>query len=267
MDTDDDRRTFRPAMSKRDRGVRSLQMLLLVRPTARTIRWLALAGGVVATQLVIWAVKSELSREVPIPLTPLRMAAVLLCLGAAFTLDDDAGATVEPSVASLIVRRGIRLALALPVLGVAWGVALLTASRLAASGVRTAPVVPRPLPIAALTLEASAMLAVTLAAAAVGTRSLGHGKGGVAAGPALLAFVLTMASIQPYWPLFPNAPFEPGWAAAHARWALILVAAIVVLAGCSLDPARRLRMRRRGSRPRTYAFAPTMPAVHVSRKP
>jgi hypothetical protein len=219
--------------------VRSKQVLLLVRPTVRTIRWLALAGGAVAAQLAIWAAKSELSREAPVPLMPLRMTAVLLCLGAAFTLDDDAGATLEPSVASLVVRRGTRLALALPALGAAWGGTLWAASRLAASGVERTSIVPRSLPVTALTLEAAAMLAVTLAAAAVGTRWLGHGKGGVAAGPTLLGFVVMMISIQPYWPLFPNAPVEPGWAAAHARWALVLALAMIVLAVFSLDPARR----------------------------
>jgi hypothetical protein len=248
-------------------AVRSRQALLLVRPTIRTIRWAALLGGAAAAQLVLWAAKGELSRGGPIPLLPLRVAAVLLCLGAAFVLDDDAGATVEPAVASLIVRRGLRLALTVPVVGMAWGVALWAASRLAASGQETGAVVPRSLPVAALTLEAAALLAVTLAAGAVSTPTLGHGKGGVAAGPTLLAFVMAMLSIRPYWQLFPSAAGEPGWAAAHARWALILLAAMIVLAVFSLDPARRSRILRGRPRPRTQRLVGRAVRPPVSGKP
>jgi len=237
-------------------GVRSRQMLLLVRPTARTIQWAALLGGAGAAQLVLWAGADELSRGGPIPLMPLRLAAVLLCLGAAFILDDDAGATVEPAVASLAVRRGLRLLVAAPTLGMAWGAALWTASRLATS---TREVAPRSLPAAALTLEIGALLAVTLAAGAVATRSLGHGKGGIAAGPTLLAFVLAMASIGRYWELFPNDAGAPGWTAAHVRWALILAAATVVLAGFSLDPARRWRILGGRRRPQAHRVAAPSP--------
>jgi fluoroquinolone transport system permease protein len=224
------------------------QLLMLVRPTARTIRWAALLGGAGAAQIALWAATGELSRGGPISLMPLRVAAVLVCLGAAFVLDDDAGTTVEPAVAALAVRRGLRLALTFPVAGAAWGAALWTASRLAASAQETGP--SHALPVAGLALEAGALLAVTLAAAAVATRFLGHGKGGVAAGPALLAFVFAMYSIGRLWPLFPAGSSDPGWAAAHIRWALTLAGATVVLVGFSLDPARRWRILRRGRRPR-----------------
>jgi hypothetical protein len=90
--------------------LRAKQASLLVRPTARTIRWAALLGGAAGAQLVLWAAKSELSKGGEASLLPLRVAAVVLCMGAAFILDDDAGATVEPAVASLAVRRGLRLA-------------------------------------------------------------------------------------------------------------------------------------------------------------
>ncbi len=237
------------------RGVRSIQALALVRPTIRTIRWAGVVGGAAAAQLVLWAAKGELSKGGTIPLLPIRVAAVVLCLGTAFILDDEAGATVEPAVASLVVRRGLRLALTVPVVGMAWGAALWTASRMAASGHETGPVALRSLPVAGLTLEAAAFLAVTLAAGAVATRSLGHGKGGVAAGPTLLAFVMAMLSIGRYWPLFEESPIEPGWAAAHMRWASILAAAVIVLVAASLDPARRPRILRRGRRPQRHGLA------------
>ena len=242
-------------------------MLLLVRPTIRTIRWSTILGGAVAAQFVLWAARGELSREPEIQVVPLRVAAVLLCLGMTFVLDDDAGATVEPVAVSLMVRRGLRVLVATPVIATAWGAALWAASRLAASGSHVWVVAPRPLPVAALTLEASALLAVTLAAGAVGTRSLGHGKGGVAAGPALLAFVMATASIQRYWPLFPSDASEPGWAAAHVRWGLILVVGVLVLAWFSFDPARRSRTPRGRNRPRTQRLVGTSIGAPAGRKP
>ena len=226
--------TGRPALRRR-------QATLLGRPTARTIRWLPLVVAAVAGEVMLWAAKDELSRGESVPLLPVRGAAVLLCLGAAFLLDDAAGATIEPVVPTLLFRRGLRLMMALPLVAMPWGAALWVVSTLAASG--TGSSAHRPLPAAALTLEAAALLAVTLAAAAVATRRLGHGKGGTAAGPALLAFVMGMAAIGKYWPLFQGSPAEPGWAAAHVRWAAILAAAVIVLIVASLDPARRSRFR------------------------
>src|SRR6266567_1897396 len=243
------------ALTSGARGVRSKQAVALVRPTIRTIRWAALLGGAAAAQLVLWAAKGELSQGESVSLLPLRVAAVVLCLGAAFILDDDAGATVEPAVASLMVRRWLRLALTVPFVAGAWGAQLWAGSRLAASGRGTGPVPPRSLPVAGLTLEAAALLAVTLAAGAVATRSLGHGKGGVAAGPTLVAFVMASLSIGRYWPLFLESPAEPGWAGAHVRWGLILAAGMVVLVVLSLDPARRsiIRRGRRGRQPHALA--------------
>jgi fluoroquinolone transport system permease protein len=247
--------------------LRAKQASLLVRPTARTIRWAALLGGAAGAQLVLWAAKSELSKGGEASLLPLRVAAVVLCLGAAFILDDDAGATVEPAVASLIVRRGLRLALTVPFVWAAWVAALRTAASLAASGVRTVPAAPRSLPVFGLTVEATALLAVTLAAGAVATRSLGHGRGGVAAGPTLLAFVLVTQSFGRYWPLFLSGSDDPGWAAAHLRWGVILAAAILVLAVCSLDPARRSKVRRMRRTPHRYVSPPRATRVTVGGKP
>jgi len=125
----------------------------------------------------------------------------------------------------------------------------------------------RSFPVAALTLEAAALLAVTLAAAAVATRRLGHGKGGTAAGPALLAFVMGMTAIGKYWPLFPQSPADPGWAPAHARWAAILAAAAIVLVAASLDPARRPMALRRGLWLRRHALTPATAGAPVAGKP
>ena len=209
----------------------------VVPPTARTIRWLALVAAAAAADLVLWAAKGELSRGVAVSLQPLRVAAVLLCLRAAFLLDDEAGATVEAAPTNLFFRRGVRLMIGIPAVGMAWGTALWIGSAFAASG--ASPSMHRSLPAAAITLEAAALLAVTLAAGAVATRRLGHDRGSIVAGPTLLAFILTVATFGRYWPLWLESPADPGWMAAQLRWAAILAVALIVLVAASLDPARR----------------------------
>jgi len=244
----------------RPRGTRLRQALQLLWPTARTIRWSAVLGGLAAGILVLWAGKGELSSAGGISLTPVRIAAVLSCLGAGFIVDDDAGVTVEPVVASLAVRRGLRLLLAVPVLAVCWGATLGVAAALAASGPYAGTSVPHSLPVAGLTLEAAALLSVALAAGAAAVRWVGHGRAGVAAGPALLAFVMAMMSIGRYWPLFQSGS-EHGWVAAHVRWAGILAAAAILFAGLALDPARRSRAfrTRRRPQPRARGLTSTVP--------
>jgi len=227
------------------RGIRIRQIMQMALPTARTIRWTVLLGGIAAAEAVLWFARHQLSAGDTIPLMPIRVAAVLLCLGAGFVIDDEAGITVEPAVIGLSLRRGLRLAMTVPVVGLGWAAALWTASALAAAPPGGAG---RSVPVGALTLEAAALLGVTLGAAAVATRWLGHGRGGVAAGPALLAFVMAMVTLAPYWPLFLDSPAAPGWAAAHVRWGLTLAGAVLVLVGYSLDPARRSGILRRGTR-------------------
>jgi hypothetical protein len=228
------------------RGGRVRQALLLLGPTARTIRWPAVVAGAAAAQLALWTGRGELSSAEGISLTPLRIAAVVLCLGAGFIIDDEAGATVEPVVVSLAVRRGLRLLLAVPVLALGWAATLGVASMLAAWGPRAEPPVLHSLPVAGLTLEAAALLLVALAGGAAAVRWVGHARAGVAAGPVLLGFVMAMLSIERWWPLFASAS-EHDWMVAHVRWAGILAASAILFAWLALDPARRskvLRIRR-----------------------
>jgi hypothetical protein len=233
------------------RRVRRRELFLLVGPTARTMRWTALLGGAAAAVLTVVAARGELSRGVPLSLLPVRVAAVLLCLGAAFLLDDEAGATVEPAPVGLLARRGLRIVLGGLATTAAWGTAVWIASRLVGSGP-----LPRQLPIAGLTIEAAALLAVTLAAAAVAIRRIGHDRGGIVAGPTLLAFIMAVATFGRHWPLFLESSSDPGWDAAHLRWASILAASVLVLIVASLDPARRPMFLRRALGPHRRALAP-----------
>jgi len=246
----------------RPRSVRFRQALQLLWPTARTIRWPAVVAGAAAAQLVLWAGKGELSSPEGLSLMPLRIAAVLLCLGAGFIIDDEAGATVEPVAASLALRRGLRLVLGVPVLALGWAVTLGVASMLADSG----PQVGTSLPVAGLTLEAAALLSVALAAGAAAVRWVGHGRAGATAGPVLLAFVMAMLSAGRYWPMFPDA-WETGWVPAHVRWAAILAVAAILFVVFAVDPARRSGILRRRRWPRTLRVAREPSRAPIGDKP
>ena len=76
-----------------------------------------------------------------------------------------------------------------------------------------------------------------------------------------------MLSIERYWELFPGSAGDPRWGAAHVRWALILVVAIVVLVRLSQDPARRSRITHRGRRPRMQRVVERAVRAPVGGKP
>ena len=95
-----------------------------------------------------------------------------------------------------------------------------------------------PLPVAALTLEAAALLAVTLALAAAGSRLAPERRGGVVAAPALLALA-SVAGLLPARVELYAQPVGGAWDAAHRRWALLLGLALGTFAAASRDPAHR----------------------------
>jgi hypothetical protein len=93
-----------------------------------------------------------------------------------------------------------------------------------------------PLPVAALPLEATALLAVTVALAAAGSRLAPQRRGGAMAAPTLFA-VTGAAILLPARVALYAVPGGPGWAGAHQRWAMLLGCALVAFAVASRDPA------------------------------
>ena len=94
------------------------------------------------------------------------------------------------------------------------------------------------LPVAAFTLEAAALLAVTLALAAAGSRLAPERRGGVVAAPALLALAFA-ATLLPGRVALYAQPGSAAWDGAHRRWALLLGLALAAFAAASRDPAHR----------------------------
>ncbi len=152
----------------------------------------------------------------------LRLAAITLSVGAAFVLDDAAAATIASAPTPLWARRALRLGLVLVPLALLWALVWWLAD--GASW--------------AVSLELGAMLALTMAAAALAAQIRGDGRGGVAAGPALLALLSAAYLLLPArFGLFPAGPEDPLWASAHERWALVLGAGMLTLLLASRDPA------------------------------
>jgi len=228
--------------------IRAETAAALTVPTARAIRWQPLLGGAgAAAALVLLTTRTRIVDGSPVPdagerVLWLRLGAIMLAMGAAFLLDDPTEETTRHVPTTTVSRRLLRVALALPVLAVAW--ALLLWIGLHASIGR------QPFPIAAVTLEAAGLVVLGLVLSVALRAFVPERLGGVAAAPALLVLV----GIAYAWQYLPGRvllfPLDPAdrlvWRHAHDVWRVVLPAALLVLVALSLDPGPgRLRLRRR----------------------
>ena len=218
------------------RQLRLVPALLV--PTARAVGWAApLAGFALSLGLLALAVRPGLELPAGRLVLWLRLAMTAGALGCAFLLDDPSEPTTEGVAGSLLLRRSLRVALLLPATA-AWWAAVLWRVQAVHPGL--------PLPVAALTLEAAALLAVTMALAAAGSRLAPERRGGVVAAPALLALT-SAAFLLPARVALYAQPGSAAWDGAHRRWTLLLGLALAAFAAASRDPAhRRLPSRLRG---------------------
>jgi hypothetical protein len=210
----------------------------LLAPTARAVGWaVPLAAFTLSLGLLALAVRPGLALPAGRLVLWLRITMAVGALGHAFLLDDPSEPTTEGVAGSLLLRRTLRVALLLPATA-AWWVGVVW---------RVRAVHPElPLPVAALTLEAAALLAVTVALAAAGSRLAPERRGGVVAAPALLVLA-SAAFLLPAQVALYAQPGSDTWDAAHRRWALLLGLALAAFAVASRDPAhRRLPSQLRG---------------------
>ena len=228
-------------MSARRIGRQLRLVPALLVPTTRAVGWgPPLAAFTVSLGLLALAVRPGLALPPEELVRWLRLATIVAALGCAFVLDDPSEPTTESVAGSLLLRRALRVALLLPA-AAAWWVAALWRVRAVHPGL--------PLPVAALTLEAAALLAVTVALGAAGSRLAPERRGGVVAAPALLALA-SAAGLLPAQVALYAQPGSAAWDGAHRRWALLLGLALAAFAAASRDPAhRRLPSRLRGLAP------------------
>lgn len=207
--------------------LRWIQALLLVRPAARTIRWIPVPA---CGALGFFIVYAGLHEKEQIGNAHLPYAAIALCLSAAFVLDDAAAETVGGTPTPLLLRHGVRIALELPALVAFWGAILAYAGFEQING--------------AMWVEFGGMLMLTLALAAIGSRFVGGERAGMFAGPALLIVLVASAFVPARWRPFPVDPISSGWFDLYGRWTVALFASLVVIVTAGRDPARANPFRR-----------------------
>jgi fluoroquinolone transport system permease protein len=210
------------------RQLRLIPALLV--PTARAVAWWPpLAAFTVSLGLLALAVRPGSVLEAEELVQWLRIAIVTGALGWAFLLDDPSEPTTEGVAGSLLLRRSLRVALLLPATA-AWWVGVVWRIRAVYPAVS--------LPVAAFTLEVAALLTVTMALAAAGSRLAPERRGGVVAAPALLALTSAAFLLPAQVALYAQLG-SAAWDGAHRRWALLLGLALAAFAAASRDPAHR----------------------------
>lgn len=176
----------------------------------------------------------------------LRLAILFVCMGAAFALDDATEDTLSYVPAPLLLRRLLRVLLLLPLAAATWFLLVETAGEVTRRD-------GGPLPVGDLTVEAGAMLAVTLVAASIGSRVTSDRLGGIVAAPILLALAVGAIALPGDYKLIVT-PADPRWADVHETWRWILVAAVAAFIWLnrsqnSYRTMARLRALRPASRP------------------
>jgi hypothetical protein len=180
-----------------------------------------LAASGVAVLIAPWA--ARWAPDAPIARWP-GWAAAALAVAAVGLLDDPARQQAAASPTPLALRWGVRLAVGLPVLGLAW----LSVVVLATDG--GAPF--GPAARAGLTLQAAALVTLTLGVGAVLVR---RGLEDRARLPAMLVpLVLTSASaLLPDRLALMALPGSPAWDPSLGRWTVLLAAGAIALAWAS----------------------------------
>jgi hypothetical protein len=194
---------------------------LLAAPETRTIRWRALLAVAPVSFLVVYAGMHD-----PGPPSHLHMplAGLALAFWAGFLFDDVAADTVRQVPTPLLLRRAIRVVVALPVLALAWVGLVWYGSSWEIAGTLTAGFV--------------AQVAVALSLSAVGVTVIDVDRGGLfAAGGVFLVFIA--APLLMRGGILAPVPVERTWALLYGRWIATTAVAVGVLLLASRDPAKR----------------------------
>lgn len=220
------------------------QAVDLLRPTARAISWHPPLWA--AALALLYVVLEARSGYIDYRITVLRVGALLLCMGAAFVLDDVTEDTIGHVPTPLLMRRALRISLLLPVLATAWAAMLYLAGDVGSQD-------GGPMPLGDLTLEAATLLAIALCAACLGARFTSDRLGGIVAAPVLLALVGVAMFLPENQRMILGSAFHVRWEDAHEWWRAVLVMAVLGFvwlnrSSGSHPPLTRLRAARRTPR-------------------
>jgi hypothetical protein len=202
-------------------SVRSGQAWLLAAPEARAVRWRPLLAIAPISFLIVYAGMHD-----PGPTRAWHMpfAGIALAVWAGFLFDDGASSTVRGAPTPLLLRRVIRVLLALPVLAVVWTGLLWYADVWQLAGTLTAGFV--------------AQVSVALGFGALGVVVVGDEHGGLVALAGLVAVFVAVPILMRGGILWSD-PFHTGWAYRYGRWIATSGAALCLLLLACRDPAAR----------------------------
>jgi hypothetical protein len=200
--------------------VRHAQGRLLIRPSARTIRWASFVVVAGAGVLVVSAGGREGGDPAAVALP---IATTLMCVWLCFLFEDLVAETTDASATPLMFRRAVRAAIAVPSIAAVW-FAYTWIGPLAG-------------PTAAMIGAFGAAIALTLAAAAVGVRLFGSGKSGSASAAAVV-FVLLVMPVAIRRPASID-PTQPPFGDAFTYWSAVALTSCAVLALVHVDRFQR----------------------------
>jgi hypothetical protein len=200
--------------------VRRGQGRLLIRPSARTIRWTSFVVVAATGALIVWTGGRKEGNPATVALP---VATTLLCVWLCFLFEDLAAETTAASATPLLFRRAVRAAIAVPSIASVW-FAYTWIGPLAG-------------PTADMTGAFGAGIALTLAAAAVAVRLVGPGRSGLEAAAAVV-FVLLVMPVAIGRP--PSVdPGQPPFGDPLTYWSAIALASCAVLVFAHLDRFQR----------------------------
>lgn len=201
-------------------GVRRAQSRLLMKPSARTIRWMSFTVIAATGGLVVWTAAREQGDPAPVALP---IASALLCIWLCFLFEDLAAESTASSATPLLFRRALRAAIAVPAVTTVW--------------FAYTWIGPSAGPTSHMTKALLASIALSLAAGAVAVRLADSGRGGFAAAAVVvfILFVLPVAIGRP-----PSIdPARPPLGEPFAYWSAIAIGSCAVLALAHLDRFQR----------------------------
>jgi hypothetical protein len=204
---------------------RSGQLLALVGPTLRAVRWEVPASAVTLLIVVLFWKHMELRSPVS-ALWVVRGGALLLTLGALPLLDDPAARQVAAVPLPFAWRSAIRLA----------GLFVMVFAPVAALAAWSH------LPIGGLLLETAAVVALSCAASVLMTRSTEHSESSTVVSFGLFPLPAVLTLLPPSAALLVQQGEQ--WDSAHRRWAVLLALGLGTLVLALRDPAARGVLRR-----------------------
>lgn len=223
-------------------------MTAAIRAVPATARSMAWAPFTVASGSVVGLVVAQRPWDgQQLSLGLVRLALVLVAIGAALALDDAAANTLACTPTSLLWRRGVRLALAA---GAGAGAAVTVVALFAVGATGGTGGVP----LDRLVVEGAGILLLAMAL----STAVGGDRGAFLFAVGVLGAVVVQQR-WPAWSLFPMAPGAPGWSRAALVWGAVAAASAGALFVFSLDPCFRRPSPRIATRPkrRTLPTTPT----------